>query len=202
MNILIADDHDIFRQSLALLIEARSSHKVIAHAQSFTGLVEQAIRVAPDCMLLDYQMPGGDPLTVSEQLRSQMPELKLILLTGIQSGAALQQLEATLCDGLLHKRDNADTILQGIAEVAAGKHFVSATVAELIADAQVGLTQRELQVLNLFAQGISLPAIAENLTISLRTVEKHKENIMKKLNVTNSIQLVEAAHKLWVGVGQ
>lgn len=202
MNILIADDHDIFRQSLALLIEARSSHKVIAHAQSFTGLVEQAIRVAPDCMLLDYQMPGGDPLTVSEQLRSQMPELKLILLTGIQSGAALQQLEATLCDGLLHKRDNADTILQGIAEVAAGKHFVSATVAELIADAQVGLTQRELQVLNLFAQGISLPAIAENLTISLRTVEKHKENIMKKLNVTNSIQLVEAAHKLWVGGGQ
>lgn len=199
MNILIADDHDIFRQSLALLIEGRSSHKVIAHAQSFTGLVEQAIRVAPDCMLLDYQMPGGDPLVVSEQLRSQMPELKLILLTGIQSGAALQQLEATLCDGLLHKRDNADTILQGIDEVALGKHFVSATVAELIADAQVGLTQRELQVLNLFAQGISLSLIADNLKISLRTVEKHKENIMKKLNVTNSIQLVEAAHKLWVG---
>ncbi|HMW72866.1 MAG TPA: response regulator transcription factor [Cellvibrionaceae bacterium] len=199
MNILIADDHDIFRQSLALLIEARSSHRVIAHAQSFSGLVEQAIRVAPDCMLLDYQMPGGDPLSLSEQLRSQMPELKLILLTGIQSGAALQQLEATLCDGLLHKRDNADTILQGIAEVAEGRHFVSATVAELIADAQVGLTQRELQVLHLFAQGISLHAIAENLSISLRTVEKHKENIMKKLNVVNSIQLVEAAHKLWVG---
>lgn len=155
--------------------------------------------MAPDCMLLDYQMPGGDPLSLSEQLRSQMPELKLILLTGIQSGAALQQLEATLCDGLLHKRDNADTILQGIAEVAEGRHFVSATVAELIADAQVGLTQRELQVLHLFAQGISLHAIAENLSISLRTVEKHKENIMKKLNVVNSIQLVEAAHKLWVG---
>ena len=66
--------------------------------------------VGPDCMLLDYQMPGGDPLVVTEQLRSQMPALKLILLTGIQSGAALQQLEATLCDGLLHKRDNADTL--------------------------------------------------------------------------------------------
>lgn len=202
MNILIADDHDIFRQSLALLIEGRSEHRVIGHAQSFSGLVELAIRVAPDCMLLDYQMPGGDPLSVTEQLRAQFPELKIILLTGILSGAALQQLEVTLCDGLLHKRDNADTILHGIDQVAQGKHFVSATVAELIADAQVGLTQRELQILNLFAQGISLPTIAEQLTISLRTVEKHKENIMKKLNVGNSVALIEAAHRLWVGGGQ
>lgn len=202
MNILIADDHDIFRQSLALLIEGRSSHKVIAHAQSFSGLVEQAIREAPDCMLLDYQMPGGDPVQVSEQLRAQFPQLKIILLTGIQSGVALQQLEASLCDGLLHKRDNAETILQGIDQVAQGRHFVSATVAELIADAQVGLTQRELQVLSLFAQGISLSVIADNLTISLRTVEKHKENIMKKLNVVNSIQLVEAAHKLCINAVQ
>lgn len=75
-------------------------------------------------------------------------------------------------------------------------------MAELIADAQVGLTQRELQILNLFAQGISLPTIAEQLTISLRTVEKHKENIMKKLNVGNSVALIEAAHRLWVGGGQ
>ena len=83
--------------------------------------------------------------------------------------------------------------------MAQGGHFVSAIVADLINDAQVGLTQRELQILNLVAQGIGLSLIAENLAISLRTVEKHKENIMKKLNVTNSIQLVEAAHKLWVG---
>jgi DNA-binding NarL/FixJ family response regulator len=202
MNILIADDHDIFRQSLALLIEARSEHTVIAHADSFIGLVDQVIRVAPDCMLLDYQMPGGDPLQVTDQLREQFPELKIILLTGIQSGAALQQLEATLCDGLLHKRDNANTIMQGIEQVARGEHFVSTIVAELIADAQVGLTQRESQILNLFAQGVTNSAIASQLAISSRTVEKHKENIMKKFNVVNSVQLVEAAHRLWVGGGQ
>jgi DNA-binding NarL/FixJ family response regulator len=201
MNILIADDHDIFRQSLALLIEARSSHKVVAHAQSFTGLVEQACSIGPDCILLDYQMPGGDPLSVTEQLRSQLSQIKIILLTGIQSGAALHQLEVALCDGLLHKRDNADMILQGIEQVALGHHFVSPTVAELIADANVGLTQREQQILGLFAQGLTLSSIADQLTISLRTVEKHKENIMKKLNVVNSVQLIEAAHKLWVNAG-
>jgi DNA-binding NarL/FixJ family response regulator len=201
MNILIADDHDIFRQSLALLIEGRSSHKVIAHACSFTGLVEQAAHVSPDCMLLDYQMPGGDPLTLTEQLRVKLPRIKIILLTGIQSGAALQQLEPALCDGLLHKRDNAETILHGLDQVAQDKHFVSPSIAELIAEAQVGLTHRELQVLGLFAQGVSLNAIADKLAISLRTVEKHKENIMKKLNVANSVQLVEAAHKLWVSGG-
>lgn len=198
MNILIADDHDIFRQSLALLIEGRSGHKVIAHAQSFTGLVEQVARVEPDCILLDYQMPGGDPLSVTEQLRAKLSHIKIILLTGIQSGAALQQLEATLCDGLLHKRDNAEIIMQGIEQVALGHHYVSPTIAELIADINVGLTQRELQVLGLFAQGLTLSSIADQLAISSRTVEKHKENIMKKLNVVNSVQLVEAAHKLWV----
>ncbi|HEY6530367.1 MAG TPA: response regulator transcription factor [Cellvibrionaceae bacterium] len=198
MNILIADDHDIFRQSLALLIEARSTHTVIAHAQSFTGLVEQACCIEPDCILLDYQMPGGDPVSVTEQLRSKLTQVKIILLTGIQSGAALHQLEIALCDGLVHKRDNADMILQALEQVALGQHFVSATVADLIADANVGLTQREQQILGLFAQGLTLSSIADQLTISLRTVEKHKENIMKKLNVVNSVQLIEAAHKLWV----
>lgn len=198
MNILIADDHDIFRQSLALLIEGRSEHRVVSHAQSFVGLFELAAQVGPDCMLLDYQMPGGDPLLITEQLRVHLPDIKIILLTGIQSGGALQQLEPLLCDGLLHKRDNADLILSGIEQVAQGLHFVSPTVAELIAEVNVGLTQRELQILSLFAQGLNLNSIAERLAISLRTVEKHKENIMKKLNVTNAVQLIEAAHRFCV----
>jgi DNA-binding NarL/FixJ family response regulator len=201
MNILIADDHDIFRQSLALLIEGRSCHKVVAHAQSFVGLVEHVIELKPDCMLLDYQMPGGDPLTVSEQIRIKLSDIKIIVLTGIQSGAALQQLEPAYCDGLLHKRDNAETIMHGIEQVALGHHFISPTVAEFIADADVGLTQRERQILGLFAQGLALNIIADRLAISLRTVEKHKENIMKKLNVINSVQLIEAAHKLFVNIG-
>ena len=82
--------------------------------------------------------------------------------------------------------------------MAQGGHFVSAIVADLINDAQVGLTQRELQILNLVAQGIGLSLIAENLAISCarwKTQGKYYE----KLNVTNSIRLVEAAHKLWVG---
>jgi DNA-binding NarL/FixJ family response regulator len=198
MNILIADDHDIFRQSLALLIQARSGHKIVAEAQSFVGLFEQVAQVKPDCILLDYQMPGGDPLSITELIRAKLPQIKIVLLTGIHSGAALAQLEPLLCDGLLHKRDNADLILQGLDEVAQGVHFVSPAVAQLIDDANLGLTAREQQILALFAQGLSLGAIAEQLNISLRTVEKHKENVMRKLNVGNSVQLVEVAHKLWV----
>lgn len=201
MNILIADDHDIFRQSLALLIEGRSAHKVVSHANSFAGLVELALRIEPDCMLLDYQMPGGDPMSVTEQLRFLLPKLKIILLTGIQSGMALQQLEATLCDGLLHKRDNAETILDGLEKVAMNQHYVSNSVAKLIADVQICLTQREIEVLNLFSQGLSLANIATQLAISSRTVEKHKENIMKKFNVASSTQLMDVAQKLWFGGG-
>lgn len=196
MNILIADDHDIFRQSLALLLEGRTPHRVTGHAQSFEGLATLIAQLRPDCMLLDYQMPGGEPVSAIKQAKIALPGLKIIMLTGVESSIALHQFGPDLCEGVLHKRDNAEVILQAIEQVALGNRFVSDSVAEILKEQCVELTQREWQVLTLILQGKLLHTIADNLSISTRTVEKHKENMMKKFNVTNSVQLIEAAHKL------
>lgn len=196
MNILIADDHDIFRQSLALLLESRSIHKIVGHVASFTELHDQVINLAPDCILLDYHMPGGDPMKISDSLRRSRPDIKIIMLTGAQSPAIVRQLTAHTFDGVLHKRDDAEVILTGIERIAAGGRYLSPSVSNMAAEITVDLTQREIQVLSQFMQGKAPNSIAEALNISVRTVEKHKENMMKKLEVTSSIQLVEAGHRL------
>lgn len=196
MKILIADDHDIFRQSLALLLENRSSHQVVGHVSTFTDLLPRVEELKPDCILLDYHMPGGDPLKTSAQVKRNFAGVKIIMLTGAQSGAILKQLSQHLFEGVLHKRDDAEVILKGIECVWQGERFISPTVESLIAEVAVELTQREVQVLTLFMQGLSPTRIGENLNISARTVEKHKENMMKKLDVSTTVQLVEAGHRL------
>ncbi len=196
MNILIADDHDIFRQSLALLLESRSAHRIIGHVASFTELLQVAKSSSPDCILLDYHMPGGEPLRSAQELRTLCPGVKIIMLTGAQSGALLKQLVQPMFDGVLHKREDANILLEGIEQVAQGHVFISPEARTMIEDAQVDLTSREMQILTQFMQGLSPTSVAQALCISVRTVEKHKENLMKKLNVSNTVQMIEMGHRL------
>lgn len=198
MNIVIADDHDIFRQSLAYLINNRSDHTVIDHAASFTELLELLDRIDTDCVLLDYHMPGGNPLQAAAKLKRHRNPPRIIMLTGSQSCSVMKQLSESAADGVLHKRDNADTIMNAINSVAAGERYISTMVAGMIESVDVNLTQRELQVLELLLKGHCPIQIAQTLTISPRTVEKHKENMMKKVGAANSMELIEAGHRLVV----
>lgn len=198
MNILIADDHDIFRQSLALLLENRTQHTVVGHVAEFSSLLSRIEELKPHCILLDYHMPGGDPMETADAINRKHPDVKIIVLTGAQSPAILKQLSQHQFTGLLHKRDSADIILQAIEQVAEGERFLSSSVEDMLGEIEVDLTQREMQVLAQFMEGKSPVNIADELNISIRTVEKHKENMMKKLGVSSSVQLVEAGHRIIV----
>ncbi len=198
MNIVIADDHEIFRQSLAFLIDNRSQHRVIDQAASFDDLLILLDRISPDCILLDYHMPGGNPLQVAAKLKRLQPPPRIVMLTGSQSCSVMKQLSESDADAVLHKRDNAETIMHAIDSVAAGERYISSMVASMIESAEVNLTQRELQILELLLKGHCPLEIANTLTISPRTVEKHKENMMKKLGAANSMGLIEAGHRLLV----
>lgn len=196
MNILIADDHQIFRQSLAILLENRTEHCVVAHVDNLSELLSAVEHHQPDCILLDYHMPGGDTIKIAGALNRKFPSLRVIALTGAQSTAILRQLSELSFAALLHKRDSAEVILQAIARVEQGEFFISSSVSEMLGEVDVALTQRELQVLSHFVQGKNVANIAGDLNISARTVEKHKENMMKKLGVTNAVQLIEVGHRI------
>jgi DNA-binding NarL/FixJ family response regulator len=195
MNLVIVDDHDIFRQSLALLLDHRGGHQVLGTFASAEALLSWE-GLPPDAILLDYHMPANNAWQVLAQLQQRWPEVPVVFLTGTGSVAVLRQIVASSAAGVLHKRDSAETILALLAKIGAGERVVSAEIRRQIDDADCGFTGRELEVLGCLMQGLSAEAIAASLHISRRTVEKHKENMMRKAAAHNLAQLIELGHRL------
>lgn len=195
MNFVIVDDHDIFRQSLALLLNQKSDHQVLGTFSSAEPLLSWE-GVPPEAILLDYHIPQQNAWQVLEQLQRQWPVVRVVFLTGTGSVAVLRQIVASSAAGVLHKRDSAERILALLAQVEQGQKVVSPEIIEQIDAVECGFTSRELEVLSCLLQGRTAEEIAASLHISRRTVEKHKENMMRKANLHNLAQLIELGHRL------
>lgn len=196
MKVAIVDDHDIFRQSLALLLNHNGAHHVLGDFANPDALFSASLANAPDCVLLDYHMPEVDPLLALRRLQQKWPEVKVVFLTGTGSGAVLRQLLESPAQGVLHKRDSAEVILNLLACLARGERVVSPQVQPQIDALEHGFTAKELEVLQGLLRGLTPAQIAEQLFLSKRTVEKHKENMMRKANLHNLAQLLELGHRL------
>lgn len=194
MKLVIVDDHDIFRQSLALLLNHTGVHQVVGAFSSAEALF--AMAEPPDCVLLDYHMPQQNALQVIAHLHQTWPQMPVVFLTGTSSAAVLRQIAASHAAGVLHKRDSAETILALLDKVAQGERVVSQEVEAQLAEVECGFTGRELEILTCLMQGWTADRTADSLHISRRTVEKHKENMMRKADVSNLAQLIELGHKL------
>ncbi len=195
MNLAIVDDHDIFRQSLALLLSQKGGHNVVGTFSSANALLSWDGQI-PDVILLDYHMPENNALQLLAQLQEQWPKVPVVFLTGTGSAAVLRQVVSSSAAGVLHKRDSAETILDLLKHVGAGRRVVSPEIRAQLDDVDCGFTGRELEVLSCLMQGRSAEEIAESLHISRRTVEKHKENMMRKAELHNLAQLIELGHRL------
>jgi DNA-binding NarL/FixJ family response regulator len=195
MNLVIVDDHDIFRQSLALLLNHKGGHQVVGTFSSAESLLVWN-GAAPDLILLDYHIPQQNAWQALEQLQQRWPTVSVVFLTGTGSAAVLRQIVASSAAGVLHKRDSAETILELLAKIDQGQKVVSPEIAQQIDEVECGFTARELEVLSCLLQGRTAEEIADSLHISRRTVEKHKENMMRKAELHNLAQLIELGHRL------
>ena len=195
MNLVIVDDHDIFRQSLALLLGQKGHHQVLETFASAEPLSSWN-GVPPDVILLDYHIPKQNAWQVLENVQRKWPEARVVFLTGTSSVAVLRQIVASSAAGVLHKRDSADTILDLLATIERGQKVVSPEIIQQMDEAECGFTARELEVLSCLLHGRTAEEIAADLHISRRTVEKHKENMMRKAELHNLAQLIELGHRL------
>lgn len=196
MRFILADDHVLFREGLKFLLAQNADYRIVAEAGDAATLKQLLQQHDADMVLMDYQMPGDDSAAVLAWLKQRYPALRIIVLTGVQSGAVLQQLLDAGADGLMLKEGAGSELLAGIARVAAGEHYLSPAASERLASAAVTLTPREFQILQAIAAGQSSQEIAARLVISARTVDKHRENLMAKLNAGNAIQLLQQARLL------
>lgn len=197
VRLLLADDHGVFRDALKLLLASLPSLEIVAEADHAEQVRELAQIHEPELVLLDYHMPGGDGGMLLDYLKRRFPGIKVAMLTGAQSPTILRQLAERGADAVLLKSARGTDILDALRRVIAGERVLPSEVQALVADAAgAQLTPRELQVLGQIYAGRSNAEIAASFALSPKTVDKHRENLMRKLQVNSTAQLVKKVHEL------
>jgi len=203
IKILLADDHDIMRAGLRHIVQGSGDMEVIAEASNGVEAIRKALASPPDVAVVDISMPGMDGLEVLDHLQRHFPKLPVLMLTMHgEEQFVLRTLEAG-AKGYITKRDAPDQLIDAIRKLYAGGRYLSTSAAEALAR-RVGkgapggslldlLSNRELQVLRGLALGHTSREIAEAYGISVKTVNTHRDRLLKKLNLRNNIELARFA---------
>ncbi len=198
IRLLLADDHQIFRDGLKLLLLTMADIRLVAELSSLAELRSTVKATEPALLLLDYHMPGGDTGAEIHYLKQRWPTLKIIVLTGSQSAQLLQQVAQAGADAVLQKNGDATELRTAIAMVMRGDNYIAPSVQTLLEAVSLELTPREFQIMRLVCDGLSNAQIAEQLNLSPKTTDKHRENLMRKLGVNNSAQLIRKAVQMGI----
>ena len=196
MRVLLVDDHIIFREGLVLLLETTGTCEVVDEIGSVGELLDTVANLKPDIVVSDYNIPGEDTLAAFELLKQSVFSGKLVILTGITSVRVYQKLMEIGVDGILDKSIPAKEMISAITRlIDSDECILSPSVEEQLKNKSLGLTPREMAVIDLVVKGFTNQKIAEQLSIAPKTVDNHRTNIFKKLNISNAVELVEFARK-------
>jgi DNA-binding NarL/FixJ family response regulator len=197
ITILLADDHTIVRQGLRLLIESAEDLKVVGEVENGREAVQMAKKLKPDVVVLDVVMPTLNGVEATRQITKEVPTTKILILSSYSDDERVLQLIEEGATGYLVKQTAANDLLIAIREAYKGNAYFSPTISrrllqqcrETFANGGVVkrrgniLTTREAEVLQLIAEGHPNKQIADQLSISIKTVEKHRQQVMNKLNI-------------------
>ncbi|HVG35298.1 MAG TPA: response regulator transcription factor [Pyrinomonadaceae bacterium] len=207
LRILLADDHGMVREGLRLIVNSQSDMEVVGEAGDGRAAIALAQELLPDIVVMDISMPHLNGLKATEKLNACCPQIKVLALTRHTDYGYLQQLLRAGASGYVLKQSPPAELLHAIRAVASGGKYLDPAVAgkvignytertaSLRVAAQGGrdLSEREAEVLRLIAWGHSNKEIAARLDISVKTVEAHKANVMKRLGMTSRIDIVRFA---------
>ena len=202
VRVVIADDHATVRQGLKLIVGAERDMEVVGEAGDGHAAVEEAQKLQPDVVVMDVSMPKLNGLKATYKLKECCPEVKVLALTRHKDDGYLQQLLRAGASGYVLKQSAPQELLHAIRAVAGGGKYLDPAVAGKVLGSYTGpvrgepstvlreLTEREEQILRLIALGHSNKEIANQLELSVKTVEVHKANGMKKLGMQSRIDIV------------
>ncbi len=205
IRVFLAEDHITVREGLKLLVNAQPDMEVIGEAGDGRSAVALARQLQPDVVVMDVSMPELNGLKATEQLKQACPALPVLALTRYSDSGYLQQLLAAGASGYVLKQSAAAELLRAIRVLADGSNYLDPGITQKVVasfagrqpgpgdQAQAALSAREAEVLRLIALGYSNKEVAAQLQISVKTVEAHKANGMKKLGVTSRIGIVRYA---------
>ena len=205
ISVLLADDHVTVRHGLKLLIDSQPDMKVVSEASDGDAAIESAQALRPDVVVMDISMPGTNGLVASRKLKELQPNCAIVTLTRHGDDAYLQELLRAGVSGYVLKQSAPSELLQAIRAVAAGGQYLDSSLTarvtagfigregKKVAKSSAALTDRESDVLRLIASGYSNKEIAARLDLSVKTIEAHKANAMRKLGLNGRIDIVKYA---------
>ncbi len=204
LRILLADDHETVREGLRMILNAQPDMQVVATAGDGRDAVTQAEAISPDVVIMDISMPGLNGLAATTQLMARCPSARVLTLTRHADNSYLQQLMRAGAAGYVLKQSRPAELLHAIRAVASGEKYLDASMTASAANASskstppapvptMPLSPRETEVLRLIAWGNTNKEIAARLDVSVKTVEAHKANGMRKLGMRGRIDIVRYA---------
>jgi two-component system, NarL family, response regulator NreC len=206
IKIVIADDHQLFREGLINLLSDSSEIEIIAHAEDGIDAVEKAVIYDPDIVIMDIGMPKISGVEATAQLKKKMPDIKVIALSMHSEKHYIKDMLEAGAKGYLFKNCTYAQLIDAIKTVYAGNKYLSNEITEVLIDDYLNnknekhgniseLTEREMQVLKLFAEGKSTRDISEELFVSVKTIGTHKQHILEKLNLKTTVDMIKFALK-------
>lgn len=204
-RILLAEDHGTVREGIKLLVNAQPDMEVVSEAGDGETALREAQKLRPDMVVMDISMPGMNGLAATKKLRRLLPDIKILTLTRHTDDGYLQQLIKAGVNGYVLKQSAPCELINAIRAVGEGKSYIDSTLTNKVMGGYVGrsqsirgegktdVTEREAEVLRLISWGYSNKEIAAKLDLSVKTVEAHKTNTMKKLGMRSRIDIVRYA---------
>jgi NarL family two-component system response regulator LiaR len=188
IRVLIADDHAIVRKGIRALLATERGIVVVGEAEDGKQAIDQALRLTPDVVLMDLVMPGVDGLKATQQIIDGRPDTGILVLTSFAGDDKVFPAIRAGARGYLLKDSGPEELVQAIQQVHRGESSLHPSIARKLLREVDTLTEREIEVLQLVAEGHSNRDISEQLTISEATVRTHVSNILAKLNLGSRTQ--------------
>ena len=208
IKLLIVDDYNIFRNGLKLILENHENFEVAGEASNPEELFKILENIKPDVIVLNLMLPQKHIFSITKKLGNKYPEIPFVLLTVGADEFIILECVINGAHGILWKESTSEQLIEAINTVAAGERYLnipeSKMVSQIIKHARIDkfgeqrfseISEREQDVLKLFAKGYSYKKIGEELNISPRTVESHKNNILSKLNLQSVTEMIKYAIK-------
>jgi DNA-binding NarL/FixJ family response regulator len=210
-SVLIVDDHPLFREGLKTIIERDSRFKVVAEAENGHKGIKMARQHKPDLAIVDISLPDRSGIELTREIRSLLPDTRVLIVSMHSKIDYIAEAFQAGATGYVVKESATEKLLKGLEAVLKGDYFLDSSVSHQVVENLMNLpvkeakitnseysalTPREQEITRLLAEGLPTKNVAERLFISPKTVENHRANIMKKLNLHSTMELVRYAIKL------
>ena len=206
IKVLLAEDHTIVRKGIRVLLDAEADIEVVGEAENGQEAVALVEKFMPDLALIDNTMPILNGLEATRQIKKRFPQVKVLVLTMHTTAEYVSQFLQAGVSGYLIKQTAPKELIRAIRAIHQGDSFLSPAISKVVIEGYIQhastpqtqdnyetLTDRERQILQMITEGLSNREIAEELCISVKTVNNHRTNLMDKLNIHNTAKLVKYA---------